>query len=167
MHNLSYETALSTLRVIDQYTSADFDTLGINQQDFEYAAGPLPWRRDNITRVMRTLNALIFGTLEVMAMPKIVVPSEYVAAIVASFVHPGNRMVACTWLAMERQTGVGALELSARNQTTSQMDPTTADQLFALVCQLSDTDASTEARANFRARLGLAIEKAERTANNA
>lgn len=159
MHNLSYETALATLRIIDQYTSADFDTLGINQQDFEYASGPQPWRRDNITRVMRTLNALTFGTLEVMAMPKIVVPAEYVAAIVSTFVHPANRMVACVWLAQERQTGVGALELSARNATTSQMDPASADQLFALVCQLSDTDASTEARANFRTRLGLAVEK--------
>lgn len=160
MHNLSYETALATLRIIDQYTSADFDTLGINEQDFEYASGPQPWRRDNINRVMRTLNALTFGTLEVMAMPKIVVPAEYIAAIVSSFVHPANRMVACVWLAQERQTGVGALELSARNQTTSQMDPASADQLFALVIALSDNDASTEARKNFRHRLGLAVEKA-------
>lgn len=159
--NLSFEAALSTLRIIDKYTAADFDTLGISEQDFELASGEMPWRRDNITRVMRTLNALIFGTLEVMAIPKIVVPSEYVAAVISSFVHPANRMVACVWLASERQTGVGALEQSARSQSTSQLDPTSADQLFALVVMLSDTDASTEARKNFRARLGLAIEQAK------
>lgn len=157
--NLSYETAYANLKMIDQYIAADFDALGITQQDFELFSGSQPWKRDVITRVMRTANALLFGTLEVMGMPKIVVPSEYVAAIVATFVHPANRMIACIWLAQERQTGVGALELSARAQTTSQLDPTSAEQLFALVQLLSDSDESNEARKRFRAKVGLAVEK--------
>lgn len=161
--NLSYETALATLKVIDQYAAADFDTLGISQQDFELASNVTVWLRPHLPVVMRTLNALIFGTLEVQGIGKIVVPSEYVAAIVATFVAPPNRMLACQWLAQERQTGVGAIELSSR-ANVAEVQRTTGDQLFALVLQLSNHDASSEARRNFRQRLGLAQEEAERQA---
>lgn len=160
MANLSRATARSVLRTIDKYTVADFDGLGITQQHFELATGEQPWRRDHIHAVMKTLNAILFGTLEQLAMPKIQVPAEYVAAIVASFVAPGNRMVACVWLASERKTGVGALELAARAHT-DELVPTSATQLFALVVELSDTDESTQARLNFLDRLGLAFANAE------
>lgn len=159
-HNLSYEAALSTLRVIDQYTAADFDTLGITAQDFNLAHGNQPWRRDHINRVMKTLQALLFGTLEVQGIPKIVVPAEYVAAVVTAFVAPANRMLACVWLSHERQTGAGALDLSSRGTTTSQIDPTTPEQLFALVVALSDADEATSARQQFKKRLGKAIDDA-------
>lgn len=164
MRSLSYETALATLKVIDRYVAADFDTLGIREQDFELASGAKPYVRQDLPVVMRVLNALTFGSLEVMGMPKITVPAEYQAAIIAAFVAPANRMAACVWLSQERQTGAGALEMSARNQTTSQLDPASADQLFALVVALSETSASTEARLNFRNRLGLAVERAQELA---
>jgi len=160
MANLSYSVARAVLVGIDKYTVSDFDGLGITQQHFEMATGTLPWRRDQMSPVMRTLNALLFGTLEQLGMPKIVVPSEYVAAIVASFVAPGNRMVACIWLAQEHKTGVGAIDMSARAQAGSEIQATSAEQLFALVVQLSDTDASIEARKNFHRRLGIAINNA-------
>lgn len=162
--NLSYETALATLKVIDQYAAADFDTLGISQSDFELVSDRKVWLRAHIPVVMRTFNALLYGTLEVQGIPKIIVPAEYVAAVVASFVAPENRMLACVWLAQEHKTGASAIELSARAHSTAQMGTTSGDQLFALVLQLSNNDASTEARKNFRARLGLAVEISTRNA---
>lgn len=161
MTNLSFETAFALLRNIHEYTSADFDSLGINQQDFELIAAPVPWQRANIPRVMRTLNALLFGSLEILGMNKITVPSEYVAAVVSAIVAPANRMVACIWLAQERQTGVGALQASARAQLSTQLDPTSSDQLFALVCLLSATEASSEARNNLARKLGIALVRAQ------
>lgn len=158
--NLSVASAMALLRAIEQYTPADFDLLGITQEQFEMASQPAPWRRENLSIVMRTLNCILFGTLEVMGVPKIVVPSEYVAAHVVAIVNPANRMLACIWLAQERQTGVGALELAARQQQTSQYDPTSADHLFALVCLLSDTEEANFARDRFRVRLGLRIQEA-------
>lgn len=161
-HNLSYATAIAMLRTIEQYTPSDFDVLGITQEQFEKVSGPLPWRREEMNLVMRTMNAILFGSLEIMAVPKIVVPSEFVAAHIVALVHPGNRMVACIWMAQERQTGVGALELAARQDVSSVYDPTSADKLFALVCLLSDTSHANTARDQFRHRLGLRIEDAER-----
>lgn len=164
MQNLSFETARATLKVIDQYMAADFDTIGVSQSDFELTSNSAVWLRPHLPVVMRTLNALIFGSLEVQGIGKIIVPSEYVAAVIASFVAPPNRILACIWLAQERQTGVGALELSAR-ATPAEIVRTTGDQLFALVLQLSNDDAASEARRNFRNRLGLAQEIAERQLN--
>lgn len=158
--NLSIASAMALLRSIEQYTPADFDLLGITQEQFEQLAQPVPWRRENLNQVMRTLNCVLFGTLEVMAVPKIIVPSEYVAAHIVATVHPGNRMLACIWMAQERQTGVGALELAARQNQGSQYDPTSADNLFALVCLLTDTDEANYARDRFRVRLGLRIQEA-------
>lgn len=162
--NLSYATARAMLRTIEQYTPADFDTLGITEENFETTASQQPWRREQRTIIIRTLNAILFGSLEIMAIPKLIVPAEFVAAHVATIVAPANRMVACVWLAQERQTGVGALELAARQVTPSQYDPCSADHLFALVCLLSDTEESNFARDRFRTRLGLRINEAARLA---
>lgn len=161
MH-LSYNTAIAMLRSIEQYTPSDFDVLGISQEDFERLSSPRPWRREEMSRIMRTITCILFGTLEVQGVPKIVVPSEFVAAHVVACVHPGNRMIACIWLAQERQTGAGALELAQRHEQPSQYDPTSADHLFALVCLLTDTSEANMARDRFREKLGLRIEESER-----
>lgn len=160
-HRLSYETAIAMLRTIQLYTPSDFDVLGITQEQFEKVSGPTPWRREEMNLVIRTMNAILFGSLEIMAVPKITVPSEFIAAHIVALIHPGNRMVACIWMAQERQTGVGAMDLAARQDGASVYDPTSADQLFALVCQLSDSSYANTAREQFRERLGLKIEAAE------
>jgi len=160
MTHLSEATAKSVLNVIEQFLPADFDVLGITQEEFEFLNGPNPWLRPQMPNVVRTMNALIFGTLEVMTLPKLVVPSEYVAAVIVACVNPANIMAACVIMATERQTGVGALELSARSAQSSAIDPTSADQLFALCCILCNTERANMARVRLRQKLGLVIEKA-------
>lgn len=159
--HLSFETAYSIFKVIHESTPADFDALGITEAAFNVTSGKRPWLRPDLQIVMRTINALTFGTLEVMGMPKLVVPAEYQAALIAAFIAPANRMTACVWLSQERQTGAGALELAARGNQGSKLEPASADQLFALVCILSNQDYASQARKAFRTRLGLAKEQAE------
>jgi len=160
MNNLSYITAKSIMNSITEYASVDFDVLGITEHEYSLVYNKKPWRRQDLRTVMKVLNALTFGTLEAVGIPvKIVAPTEYVAAIVATFVAPANRMIACIWLATERQTGVGALQGAARH-ATNEIQPSTADQLFALVCELSNSDESTEARKAFEANLGIAVDEA-------
>lgn len=164
MQNVSVSTAIALLRTIERYTPADFDVLGITQENFELLSQRDTWRREQLHIIIRTFNSVLFGTLEIMGLPKLVVPSEYVAAHITSIVAPENHMHCCILLAMERQTGVGALELAARQASPSQYDPTSADHLFALVCLLQDTDESNYARTRFRQRLGLRVEEALRGA---
>lgn len=156
--NLSMETALGTMHAIAAYTSADFDALGIQPQDFSLTYDAIPWTRDNRRRVMATLDSLMFGTLDVMGLPRIAVPAEYVAAIVSTFVAPMNRMVACIWLAEQRSTGTRAMDLAAAG-VDGDVDPASASEIFALVVALSQTDASTQVRQAYRARMN------ERTQN--
>jgi hypothetical protein len=66
----------------------------------------------------------------------------------------------CILMAQERATGVGALELAARGQQSSQIDPCSADQLFALCCILEDNDAANYARMALREKLGIRIDNA-------
>lgn len=159
---LSFATAYSTFRVFGDYLSADFNALGITPQDWGVLTQAQPWRRDQLNRVMRTLTAVNYGVLEVMNIPKIQVPAEFVACAIAATVHPGNQMVACQWHAFERVTGVPVDDLAERNPAG--YDPATPEQLFALVLKLNNCDACDKARRDFEERVGIARQKAEMTA---
>jgi len=160
MSHLSETTAIATLAVIDQYLPADFDTLGITPEEFQLISSPLPWRRDYMPRLVRTMNALIFGSCEVMMLPKITVPAEYVAAVISACVNPANTMSMCIIMSQERATGVGALELAARGQQSSTIDPCSADQLFALCNILESKDRANYARMALKEKLGIRIDNA-------
>lgn len=158
--DLSVQTAIALVGSIEQYLPSDFDTLGITPEQFDLLAQPLPWLRETMPELVRTMNAIIFGTIEKMTLPKLVVPSEYVACVISAVVHPCNVMSMCIIMAQERQTGVGALELAARNASPTSIDHTSSDNLFALCCLLTDKDRANIARVRLRERLGLRIEKA-------
>lgn len=160
MQHLSLQTALGVLKIVEQFTQADVAAQGISDDDFELVTSSNPWRRDVLGRVMRTLNTIMFGALEAQAIPKIQVPAEFVAPIIVAVVHPTNIMVACVWLAQERQTGVGALDRAARQEQAASLDPVSADQLFALVCMLADRDETNAARQRYRERMGKRIAQA-------
>lgn len=158
--NLSVSTALALLRNIERYTPADFEILGVTQEHFELLAQPVLWDLSQRPIVVRTLSALVNGTLEVMGVPKIIVPAEFLAAHIATIIAPENRAIACVWLSQERSTGGAVMELAARQQTPAQYDPASADHLFALVCILSNHDESNLARQRYKSRLGLRISEA-------
>jgi len=164
MSNLSVEVALGVVRAIPSYLDADYDALGITPEDFELCAQQQLWHVSQRYRVVRVLNACMFGTLEQLGLPTIIVPSEYVAAVIGIIVSPANTFAACTWLSQERLTGSAALEMSARGAPAQQVDPTSADQLVALVICIRNAELSSEVRKNLFTKLGaraaLANEKA-------
>lgn len=160
MSNLSEDTAFATLKVIENFLPADFDTLGITEEEFLKLGSSGPWLRPEIPRIIRTMDALIFGTLEVMTLPKLVVPAEYVAAVIVTCVNPANIMACCVIMAQERKTGVAALELASRSSQGSAIDPTSSDQLFALCLILNNTEQANFARRRLRQRLGVKIDEA-------
>lgn len=159
--NLSFTTAYALLKNIERYAPSDFDALGITPQQFEIVAQPHLWDRDQLLVVMRTLTQMIYGSLTIMALPKLTVPSEFIAAHITALVAPENRIIACVWLSQERQTGHGALEMAARGSTSQNMDPTSADNLFALVCLLSDRDDANDARKRYMKKIGIKIAEAK------
>jgi len=148
------------MRSIAEYTSADFDSLGISPEDYKLANGNTSWQREQRRRVVTTLDALIFGTVDVLGLGRFQIPTEYVAAIVSTFVSPVNRMVCCTWLAEQGTTGARAQDLAVAGQVASTVDKSTPSQLFALVCQLSETDESAQVRKQFESRMNVRMRQA-------
>lgn len=161
MQHLSFETAYSVLKNIAKYTPADFEVLGITDQQFQLTAGERNWARDELHIVMRTLDALIYGTIEVLGLPKMQVPAEHTAAVVAALIARPNQMTACIWLSQQKQVGPGALELAARGQSSNRLEPASADQLFALVQLLGNGHGANNARKDYAKRLGIELEKAQ------
>lgn len=159
---LSFATAYAVQKVFGDFLSADFQALGITPMDWELLKQSTPWRRDQTQRVLRTISAVVYGTLEVMNMPKFNVPAEFVACTLAATVHPGNMFVACQWLAYERLTGVPADDLAER--TTTGWEQSTPEQLLALVLKLMNSDANEKARKDFEYRVGVAASKEAQTA---
>lgn len=159
---LSLNIAVALFSRIDEYTVGDFAALGINKQDFEKLNSEAPWRRDEIRNVMRTMNAIMYGVCEIMGVPKLTLPAEYVGAVVAAVVAPANQLIACIWLSAEHKTGAGAIEMSARGETNPSYDQVTGEQLFAIVAALQDTEDSAEVRTRFRQKFGLRISEANK-----
>lgn len=160
--NLSTSTAIALIGSIEHYLPTDFETLGITPEQFDLLAQPLPWLRETLPELVRVMNALIFGTIEKLTLPKLVVPAEYVACVISAVVHPTNIMAMCIIMSQERATGVGALELASRNAAPTAIDHTSADQLFALCAILTDKDRANQARVRLKEQLGIRIEKAMR-----
>lgn len=160
VHTLSEDTAIALISNIHNYMPTDFETMGITPEEFDLLAEPLPWLRETMPHLVRSMNAIIFGALEKLTLPKIVVPAEYVACVISAVVHPCNIMAMCIIMATERSTGVGAMELAARQASPTQIDHTSADQLFAICCILANKDRSNLARRRLREKLGLRIDEA-------
>lgn len=137
--------------VRDGAVTEAFEALGILDTEIKLACGRAPWIGADRGRITNTLNALTFGVLDVVGLPRIEVPMEFNAAIIATFVHPGNMAIACRWL----ETGAPTADVIAGGT----IEPVTANQLFALVCQLAN-----EGQAGLRAweqRTGNAVRDAD------
>lgn len=155
----SFAIAQALYNDVDKYTVSDFDALGVTDRDFEITTGQTPWNRAQIPTVMRTIQALCYGTCEVLGTTKIELPTEYVAMIIATFVNPANYRTACAWMEQEQRQHFAASDL-ADTDSVHELKPTSARKCFALICMLKEQGSNTAARERWEAAMGLAIERA-------
>lgn len=157
--SLNINISISLLRHIHKFTPADFDIIGITKEQFDQLAQEDMWIREQIPLVMQSFRNLLFATANAAGYPKITLPSEYVATHVATIISPANMYIACLWLQTEHMSGVAAAQLADRNTSPSEYEQLSGDKLFAQVCQLFDYEDLSQARINYRKRLGVAIEQ--------
>ena len=159
MQSLDIRTAKNAMSVIaDGAASGAFEALGITEDEFQTATGDFPWISSDRHRVTAVLDALTHGTIDVLGLPRIEVPAEYRAAVIAMFVSPLNQQVACRWL----EAGFDANMLAAGGKS----EPVSAKQLFACVCMISPDSAPLRARWDKRVNRALRL-VTEETAENA
>lgn len=158
--NLSIAVAIGVFQSIADYTSADFTTLGITIEDYNLVRRDTQWKNTERTRVMRTIDALVYGTTDVLGLDRISLPAEYLAAIVTAYVHPVNRLVVCHWLTAQQMSNGSAADIAEIGNTKAAVDQVTVRQLFALVLQLSDGAQASAARKSFEERINKRLAKA-------
>ena len=121
----SYLVATNLMNMIkQQVTLANVDTLGL-----KVLSQPIMWTNSDRSTVRNTFDNLLFQSLDLLGLPRFILPVEYVAAGIVSFVHPVNYFTACLW---SESHGSTTDELSLDGE----YDRFSGRQLFAVVCNV-------------------------------
>lgn len=150
MQTLSLATSLGMMRLLAEGTaSADFSSLGIHQEDHDLLTGDRLWVAPERYKVTQLVDQIVWGTMDIIGVPRFAISAEYMAAVIAMFIHPTNIFVACQWLAREMDNS--SLADGAEERGAVLIRP---GQLFALVGEIHSTDISSF-QSRFNKRVGL------------
>src|SRR5215211_3487720 len=122
--SVRFQTALASIKLIQ--ASAVLD---LTEDDFDFLTSNKVWIATDRSRARLCVEACVYGTLDFVGAPRFPAPVEFIAAVIAYYVHPVNIQTAC--LIME-----GA-ELFA----------------FTLPVRAGNTDVLTDAEENERQKL--------------
>src|SRR5713226_10546022 len=88
--SVRFQTALASIKLIQ--ASAVLD---LTEDDFDFLSRNKAWIATDRSRARRCVEARVDGTLDFAGYPRIPAPVEFIAAVIASYVHPVNIQTAC------------------------------------------------------------------------
>src|SRR5699024_11409422 len=88
--SVRFQTALASLKLIQ--ASADLD---LTEDDFDFLTSNKVWIATDRSRARRCVEACVYGTLDFVGYPPFPAPVEFIAAIIAYYVHSVNIQTAC------------------------------------------------------------------------
>src|SRR2546429_322015 len=83
-------TALASIKLI--HDSVAFD---LPQVDFDFLTSNKVWIATDRSRARRCVEACVYGTLDFVGYPRFPAPVEFIAAVIAYYVHPVNIHTSC------------------------------------------------------------------------
>lgn len=124
-------------------TASEFE---LGTHDFDFLTSNKVWIATDRSRARRCVEACVYGTLDFVGYPRFPAPVEFIAAVIAYYVHPVNIQTAC--LIME---GAEFTE----NIINGVERPVKAAELFAFTLRVraGNTDVLTDAEENVRQKL--------------
>src|SRR5437588_370077 len=139
--SVRFQTALASIKLIQ--ASAVLD---LTEDDFDFLTSNKVWIATDRSRARRCVEACVYGTLDFVGYPRFPAPVEFIAAVIAYYVHPVNIQTAC--LIME---GAEFTE----NIINGVERPVKAAVLFAFTLRVraGNTDVLTDAEENVRQKL--------------
>lgn len=141
----SYPAALGALSIVrssEEVITSSLLSAGISKKQYQKVTSGMPWVGAERNDVRRTLDALIHCTIDCAGLPRIDVPAEFVAMVIAVFVHPVNLMTACVFLE-GKHNWVEDIP-TAEQDPIAALERVSASRLFSLVCEvLGDEDYSS------------------------
>src|SRR5438128_723387 len=134
--SVRFQTALASIKLIQ--ASAVLD---LTEDDFDFLTSNKVWIATDRSRARRCVEACVYGTLDFVGYPRFPAPVEFIAAVIAYYVHPVNIQTAC--LIME---GAEFTE----NIINGVERPVKAAELFAFTLRVraGNTDGLTDAEEN-------------------
>src|SRR2546430_452418 len=139
--SVRFQTALASIKLIQ--ASAVLD---LTEDDFDFLTSNKVWIATDRSRARRCVGAGVYGTLDFVGYPRFPTPVEFIAAVIAYYVHPVNIQTAC--LIME---GAEFTE----NIINGVERPVKAAELFAFTLRVraGNTDFVTDDEENVRQKL--------------
>src|SRR2546425_6339836 len=88
--SVRFQTALASIKLIQ--ASAVLD---LTEDDFDFLTSNKVWFATDRSRARRCVEACVYGTLDFVGYPRFPAPVEFIAAVIAYYVHPVNIQTAC------------------------------------------------------------------------
>src|SRR5262252_11120920 len=92
--SVRFQTALASIKLIQASAG-----LYLTEDDFDFLTSTKVWIATDRSRARRCVEACVYGTLDFVGYPRFPDPVEFIAAVIASYVHPVNIQTACIILA--------------------------------------------------------------------
>lgn len=121
---------------------------GVSQQDFDQLRGAAIWSADQRTRIRRTLDAVVYSITDMAQLPRVDVPAEMVAAVVAMVISPANWATCASWL-----SGLRPARDVAEPEETVQIERVSAARMLVLVCMADASMRGLSEYAEFSSKL--------------
>src|SRR5207302_329899 len=81
--SVRFQTALASIKLIQ--ASAVLD---LTEHDFDFLTSNKVWIATDRSRARRCVEACVYGTLDFVGYPRFPAPVEFIAAVIAYYVHP-------------------------------------------------------------------------------
>src|SRR5260363_448701 len=88
--SVRFQTALASIKLIQ--ASAVLD---LTEDDFDFLPSNQVWIATDRYRARRCAEACVYGTLDFVGCPRFPAPVEFIAAVIAYYVHTVNIKAAC------------------------------------------------------------------------
>src|SRR5947207_459418 len=88
--SVRFQTALASIKLIQ--ASAVLD---LTEDDFDFLTSNKVWISTDRSRSCRCVEACVYCTLDFVRYPRFPAPVEFIAAVIAYYVHPVNIQTAC------------------------------------------------------------------------
>src|SRR5437762_13703823 len=139
--SVRFQTALASIKLRRAPVGLD-----LSADDFDFLTSNKVWIATDRSRARRCVEACVYGTLDFVGYPRFPAPVEFIAAVIAYFVHPVNIQTA--GLIME---GAEFTE----NIINGVERPVKAAELFAFTLRVRAgyTDVLTDTKKNVRQKL--------------
>ena len=133
--SLCLSTMLGALEAISSGASGSrsLAAYGLTDTEWDLATGKNAWVGGDRQIVRRALEALTYGSIDVVGLPRFDIPAEYVAAVIAHFVAPINMLVACNFMS-------GVMPTTDTLHTRAEPENISASHLLSLVSLAKSAD---------------------------